>query len=111
MQNPAVAARMLHKGSDREGKQEEEMNKWSIELLVAIAVNIAIGLSPALAQEPAQDNPAPSVQEQPAQKADGRRGDLPLEAYAVAPGTKFLVRLEDELDTKETRENHKFKVR
>jgi hypothetical protein len=36
---------------------------------------------------------------------------LPVEAYAVVPGTKFLVRLEDELDTKETHENHKFKVR
>jgi hypothetical protein len=90
------------------------MKQRNIELLAAVAANIVIGLSPALAspaQEPTQENPAPAVQEQPAQKADGRRGDLPLEAYAVAPGTKFLVRLEDELDTKETRENRRFKVR
>jgi hypothetical protein len=36
---------------------------------------------------------------------------LPVEAYAVVPGTKFLVRLENELDTKETREKSHFKVK
>jgi hypothetical protein len=90
------------------------MRQPNIKWRVAVVANIVIGFSPALtvaAQEPPQENPAPAVQEQPAQKADGRRGDLPLEAYAVAPGTKFLVRLEDELDTKETRENRRFKVR
>src|SRR5216683_6982401 len=46
-----------------------------------------------------------------AQRADGRRqADLPVEAYAVVPGTRFLVRLEQELDTKETREKKRFKV-
>lgn len=45
-------------------------------------------------------------------RADGRKhGDLPDEAYAVVPGTKFLVRLEDELDTKRAREKATFKVR
>jgi hypothetical protein len=64
------------------------------------------------AQEPPQDSPAASSAEQPARPADGRRrADLPVEAYAVVPGTKFLVRLEDELDTKETREKARFKVR
>jgi hypothetical protein len=90
------------------------MNKRSIELIAAVAANIVIGLRPTLtsaAQEPTQEPPSPAVQDQPAQKADGRRNDLPLEAYAVAPGTKFLVRLEDELDTKQTRENSKFKVK
>jgi hypothetical protein len=65
----------------------------------------------AAGQEPQQEPAAPAVQEQPARKADGKRGDLPVEAYAVVPGTKFLVRLEDELDSKETRQNSKFKVR
>jgi hypothetical protein len=87
------------------------MKKPSVELFVMVAATIVIGLSPAAAQEPPQENPAPAVQEQPPQRADGRRGGLPLEAYAVAPGTKFLVRLEDELDTRETRENRRFKVR
>src|SRR2546430_3042987 len=49
--------------------------------------------------------------EQPRQKADGERHGLPIETYAVAPGTKFLVRLEDELGTKGTQENAKFKVK
>jgi hypothetical protein len=90
------------------------MKKRSIELTAALAAHVVIGFGLALAavaQEPAQEPSAPSIHDHPAQKADGRRGDLPWEAYAVAPGTKFLVRLEDELDTKETRENHKFKVR
>jgi hypothetical protein len=51
------------------------------------------------------------AQEQPRQKADGERHGLPIETYAVAPGTKFLVRLEDELGTKGTQENAKFKVK
>jgi hypothetical protein len=49
--------------------------------------------------------------EQQRQKADGERHGLPIETYAVAPGTKFLVRLEEELGTKGTKENEKFKVK
>jgi hypothetical protein len=77
-----------------------------------------------LAQDQLQDSPARAVRsqdqipdsapvaEQPARPADGRRhADLPVEAYAVVPGTKFLVQLEDELDTKETREKSHFKVK
>jgi len=58
------------------------------------------------AAPPAEPNsPTPKI-------ADGRRrADLPVETYAVAPGTKFLVRLEDQLDTGETRQNSRFKVR
>jgi hypothetical protein len=56
--------------------------------------------------------PVAPVAERPAHAADGRRhADLPAEAYAVVPGTKFLVRLEDELDTKEIHERMRFKVR
>lgn len=44
--------------------------------------------------------------------ADGRqRPDLPLEAYAVVPGTHVLVRLEDELDTGTTKQGSQFRVR
>src|SRR5262249_57928187 len=54
----------------------------------------------------------PSVPNYNAKPADGRRANgLPIETYAVTPGTKFLVRLEDELDTKGTRENSRFRVR
>ena len=76
---------------------------------------LAIGLAQAAsAQEPAPESaPSAPAQAQPTPKAaDGRRSaDLPIETYAVTPGTKFLVRLEDEIDTKETRENSKFKVK
>lgn len=59
---------------------------------------------------PRQDRaPLPSAQ---MQKADGkRRADLPVEAYAVVPGTKFLVRLEEDLNTVNTPEGKRFKAR
>jgi hypothetical protein len=43
--------------------------------------------------------------------ADGERHGLPLETFAVTPGTKFLVRLEDELSTKGSEENSTFRVK
>ena len=43
--------------------------------------------------------------------ADGKRHGLPLETFGVAPGTRFLVSLEDELGSKGTPEKTKFKVR
>lgn len=44
--------------------------------------------------------------------ANGRRSAaLPVEAYAVVPGTRFLVKLEDELNTERSRRNNRFKVR
>jgi hypothetical protein len=60
--------------------------------------------------DPARDN-SPQATQQMRHKADGDRHGLPLETYAVAPGTKFLVRLEDELGTKGTQENAKFQVK
>jgi hypothetical protein len=55
-----------------------------------------------------------SVQPQPLQPemmhpADGiRRSGLPVEAYAVVPGTRVLVRLGNELKTGETKEGKRF---
>lgn len=47
--------------------------------------------------------------------AQGRPEDRPpapsLASYTVAPGTRFLVRLEDELNTRKTKENKRFKVK
>jgi hypothetical protein len=85
--------------------------------LLKAAATLAMILSsgfPGFAQETAQEpeRQAPvRAPDSPRQKADGERRGLPLETYAVAPGTKFLVRLEDELGTKGTQENAKFKVR
>jgi hypothetical protein len=91
------------------------MKRKSSKLFGAASVMALLGLgwaATAAAQDPTQDSPAvsPTV-EQTGRPADGRRHpDLPAEAYAVVPGTKFLVRLEDELDTKETREKKRFKA-
>src|SRR5260370_1009811 len=65
-------------------------------------------------QEQTQEPPreaTTSGPDQQRQKADGERHGLPIETYAVASGTKFLVRLEEELGTKRTKENEKFKVK
>lgn len=42
---------------------------------------------------------------------DGRRHGQPVETYGVAPGTRFLVSLEDELGSKGTPEKTKFRVK
>jgi len=85
-----------------------------IKLFGAACAVVLLGLGlarTAAAQEPSQDSPAVAPPVSPAHPADGRRqADLPVEAYAVVPGTRFLVRLEDELDTRETREKKRFKV-
>ncbi len=82
----------------------------SIAALAAIFASGVLCAAQESAQAPTQEAPAP-VPEQQRQKADGERHGLPLETFAVAPGTKFLVRLEDELGTKGTQENTKFKVK
>src|ERR1700730_9853863 len=84
-----------------------------VVILILTLVLTAV-LATASQQEPQQDPPVISHDRPspPSKPADGRRSvDLPIEAYAVTPGTKFLVRLEDELDTKGTRENSRFHVR
>jgi hypothetical protein len=84
---------------------------------LAAAAILAMTLSarvPSFAQDAAQEpeRQAPVQGPEPLrQKADGERRGLPIEAYAVTPGTKFLVKLEDELSTKGTHENAKFKVK
>lgn len=43
--------------------------------------------------------------------ADGGRHGLPLETYAVVPGTRFLVSLESDLSTKDVHQNQQFHVK
>jgi hypothetical protein len=91
------------------------MKRRSIKIFGAASVMALLGVgsaATAVAQDQTPESPAvATAAEQPGRPADGRRhADLPVEAYAVVPGTKFLVRLEDELDTKETREKKGFKV-
>jgi hypothetical protein len=88
--------------------------------LIWIAINFFLlaGLSCGVseAQEPRdEDRPAARAEEMPqqmTQPADGsRHGGLPIEAYAVVPGTRVLVRLDDELETGETKQGRRFSVR
>jgi hypothetical protein len=92
-------------------------------VLVAIASTPPI----AMAQQPQDDNrpPVTSVdritQDPPeasrpiaraTRPADGRQqSGLPLEAYAVVPGTRVLVRMDDTLDTGLSKQGTQFRVR
>lgn len=59
-----------------------------------------------------QPQSQPSGDEQPdARPVDGRQHGLPLETFGVAPGTRFLVSLEEDLSSRGTPERTKFKVR
>jgi hypothetical protein len=69
---------------------------------------------------PAQDAPVISRDElqteAPSSRADshvvdGGRHGFPDETFAVVPGTRFLVRLESDLNTREVRKNQAFHVR
>jgi hypothetical protein len=92
------------------------MTRIAIPTAVLTLALAAAGFA-APAQDPQQQDTPSVSQERPnpaysSKPADGRRStDLPIETYAVTPGTKFLVRLEDELDTRGTRENSRFRVR
>ena len=85
---------------------------FTIAPILAVVCGSAVALraqEPVQEQEPSKEAPAhaPDLRH----RADGERHGLPLETYAVVPGTKFLVRLEDELNSKGTPENASFKVR
>ena len=59
---------------------------------------------------PASQNGFPPSDEQAGRAADGQRHGLPIATFAVAPGTRFLVSLDDELLSKGMPEGAKFKV-
>jgi hypothetical protein len=67
--------------------------------------------------QPSEERPIVSADkigapdDQTGKAADGKRHGLPLETYGVAPGTKFLVSLEDNMSTKVMAERAKFKVK
>lgn len=61
-------------------------------------------------QEPTKET-ASQAPDQQRHRADGERHGMPLETFAVTPGTKFLVSLQDDLSSKGTQENSVFKVK
>src|SRR5258708_14385095 len=109
-----VLACYVHSSFVQQSREENmELRKRSSVFgsVAVLAMTLAMGVlgrAQDQTQEPSRE-PATQVQDQQRQKADGERHGLPVETYAVAPGTKCLVRLEDELGTKGTQENPKFK--
>ena len=80
-----------------------------------IAVAMLLG-NPAYAQNSQSEKDSSEGQQLPAHNVDqravdGQRHGLPLETFAVVPGTRFLVSLERELNTKEVYQNQVFHVR
>jgi hypothetical protein len=76
--------------------------------ILFLAVIISVVPAKEIRQNRMQDNGQPAPEPQ---QADGRRHGLPPQTFAVAPGTKFLVILEQDLTSKGTEENTKFVVR
>jgi hypothetical protein len=67
-----------------------------------------------LAQEAraeAEQGPPPANSVYTPHAADGQRHGLAVEAYAVVSGTRFLVTLENGLNTKDAKRNQEFHVR
>ncbi|HJZ64201.1 MAG TPA: hypothetical protein VKD70_07785 [Candidatus Acidoferrum sp.] len=101
--------------------------------VIGILAGVAAARATALQQEPQQpddkrppvisrdrigdrDQSAPPEADKrnpagPQQPADGSRHGMPLETFAVVPGTRVLVRLEEELSTGDCKSNFKFKVK
>ncbi|HEX3544730.1 MAG TPA: hypothetical protein VHT31_09410 [Candidatus Acidoferrum sp.] len=75
---------------------------------ILLAVKIYAASAKEILQNRLQDNGQSAPEPQ---QADGRRHGLPPQTFAVAPGTKFLVVLEQDLTSKGTEENTKFVVR
>jgi hypothetical protein len=92
------------------------LSKRKIWIAMNFLVFACLSYGVADAQEPRDEGqPAARAEVMPQQMthpADGsRHGGLPMEAYAVVPGTRVLVRLEDELETGETKQGRRFSVR
>ncbi len=68
-------------------------------LLTAGAISAAVLLFGSQAK--AQDSQVQTAHNVDQHVADGQRHGLPLETYAVVPGTRFLVSLEQDLNTKD----------
>jgi hypothetical protein len=75
----------------------------------AFAANVRAQEAPVISRDELQTETAASRAN--AHAADGERHGLPVETFAVVPGTRFLVSLESDLNTKEVHKNQAFHVR
>ncbi len=95
------------------------MTLQSRQILAVLTVGASLAFVLAVVT-PAQQAPAISRDElqtessgsnATAHAATGDRRGLPVETFAVVPGTRFLVRLESDLNTKDVHKNQAFHVR
>lgn len=82
---------------------------WKSGVLGLAVLASVLGATPLSAQETGSDTPGNPPYS--AHAADGERHGLPEEVFAVAPGTRFLVVLEAEMNTGELKRNQEFRVR
>jgi hypothetical protein len=112
----SLVAPYVHSLAAQHSREETMKQRKPSSLFASVAITTMM-LALVVACKAQDQTPEPTreattqTSEQQRVKADGERHGLPIETFAVAPGTKFLVRLEDELGTKGTRENEKFKVK
>ena len=90
-------------------KQFLTVGALSLTATFAFAATVAAQEAPVISRDELQTE-APSSHAD-ARAADGDRHGLPAETFAVVPGTRFLVRLESDLNTKEVHKNQAFHVR
>lgn len=92
-----------------------KIKQFSLLACVLLSARSVAGSNAAAdAQSSREEMPRPQQASAPGVErhvADGQRHGLPLETYAVMPGTRFLVGLEQDIDTKELRQNQTFQVR
>jgi hypothetical protein len=100
-----------------EKSMDNRFERHTCVTTAALAATLLLCTSPVSAQatHPSQDvlgGPDPmSAHNVDQHVADGQRHGLPVETYAVIPGTRFLVRLEQDLNTKQVHQNQAFRVR
>ena len=92
-----------------QSKQFLTVGALSLTAAFAFAATVAAQEAPVISRDELQTE-APSSHAD-AHAADGDRHGLPAETFAVVPGTRFLVRLESDLNTKEVHKNQAFHVR
>src|SRR2546426_8789499 len=107
---------MCHPRRNTMVRGQIRLSKRKIWIAMNFLVFAGLSYGVADAQEPRDEGqPAARAEVMPqqmTQPADGsRHGGLPIEAYAGVPGKRVLVRLEDELETGETKKGRRFSVR
>jgi hypothetical protein len=84
---------------------------WGLVAGVVLGLELSIGGRAQESGGGASTEAQPSAAPYSRHVVDGERRGLPEEVFAVAPGTRFLVGLEQEMNTKAVRQNQVFAVR